>query len=283
MKKFYIIFGIIAGALLICGTALVGVGIAAGADTNIEIPHVLNIKYSGKKDVHREYIETEEFDTIKADINFGEIDIIEGDTYAVELISVNSKYDYEIKNGVLYITQKDEKTLFNFDFSLFGGLDDYYVKIYVPDTDKIINKIDIDANMGAVKINIPVKVDYIYVDADMGDVEINNASVCNMELDADMGNIIFNGITYDGGKITANADMGNVELTGYLGCDIEVDCNMGNAEVTTYYSSDCYKYDVDSDMGHAGINRIGGVDIDESYRIYVNCDMGNAELNFVNP
>lgn len=283
MKKFYLIFGIIAGAMLLCGTALAGIGIAAGADKKVEIPHVFNIDYSGVAEGQKEYIETEAFDSIKADVNIGKIDIVEGDAYAVEYETYNGNLECDVKNGVLYITQKKENTLFNLDLSWINGFDGYYVKITVPSEEQTFKKIDINADMGAVNINISGKADCIYVDADMGDIEISNISVCDMELDADMGNIIYRGSTYDSGKIIVNSDMGNVELTGYLACDVEVDCDMGNAEVTTYYNSDCYEFDVDCDMGHSEINKNGGKTCDERYKLYINCDLGNAELTFANP
>ena len=115
----------------------------------------------------------------------------------------------------------------------------------------------------------------------MGDVKIAGIQLERLNADLDMGDASFDGTATD--KIDIDSSMGDVTIEGYLECSLYINCDMGDATVTTYYNEDSYNVYADTDMGNEYFYREGGLKSEDRYTMDIQCDMGDIEINFVNP
>lgn len=275
MKKFYIIVGIIAGVLLIAGGALVGIGIASGADKAFKLFGKIDINIGEPQLVVQDYKELDEFDSIDVDVNLANVEITASgdDKYGIEYKVYSNNVKCEFKGNKLVFK---EKGTFGFDFGFFGNIkQDTYVKIYVPE--KELQSITLSADMGSVTVS-DVVCDYLSAECNMGSMTFNNITANDVELDADMGSVELTGTVT--GMIEADLDMGSAELTGYFDCDMDIDCGMGDIDIITYYDASSYDWYIDCDMGQYNINESGGEKTNSHNIIRADCDMGSAEITF---
>lgn len=274
MKKFYKIMGTIAIIFLVCGIIFTGIGFVMGGQnhtlkSNKWMTFVINPSVE-----KQDYTVLDEFDSIDLKINSGDVVIKEGEEFAIEY----ALYDgakYKVENETLSIEEADT----GFIHLGFGWKsENTYLTIYVPkDTKLNIKKLNVD--MGDITI-FDIDFENINISADMGDIDLKNIEVSNLDVDADMGDVNFEGVA--DGKINIEVDMGDVDLKGYLGCDIIVESDMGDVDIYTYYNSQYYKYDIDTDMGDKEINNNGGehMETDSNFEIKANSDMGDVMLTF---
>lgn len=277
MKKFYAVSGIIAGVLLLIGAALVGIGIACGAEREFRLFGKINMNFGAGEIIEQEYTRLEEFDSIYVDADYAQVEIISSDDnkYGIEYKIYSDDTKCDVEDGRLVFKEKRDR-FFNFNFFFFGGFnDETYIRIYVPE--EKLKSIEIFADMGSVTLD-DVACGYLSVDCDMGEAILNNITAQKVELDCDMGNAEITGIVTS--RLGADLDMGNAEITGWLDCDMDINCDMGNIDIVSYYNSSAYDLEINTDMGGHTINRDGGKEISSINRIDADCDMGNINITF---
>lgn len=273
MKKIYKIIGKFAIVLLICGIIFSGIGLVLGGQNHSLKSEKLKITINPQLK-KQEYKVIEEFNCIDLDIDMANVTIKTGEEFAIEY----SLYEYAkciVKDKTLIIEEKNSN-FFNVQFDFKNR--DTYLTIYIPENVKINIK-NIDNSMGNIKIS-DIKLGELNINADMGKIDIKNVEIESLYVSNSMGDVNFNGIAED--KIIIKCEMGNVNLKGYLKCNIDIESEMGNIDVCTYYNSQNYKCDIDTDMGDKDINYDGGekINIDRILEIYMKSEMGNIELTF---
>lgn len=203
--------------------------------------------------VEQEYKVVDEFNSIVIDISVGNVEIINGDEYALEYV-LGEDMSMNLNDDALIIQDKSFKSVFTSDLT---NLTDTYIKIYVPE-DGIVD-MGISVDVGNVSIK-GVEFGYVDIEADTGDVSIESDS--------------------NGGDVYIAADIGDVSIKGFLACDMEVEADIGKVNITSYYSSSSYSYNIDSDLGEEIISDEGGVELDDKYDIDVTSDIGNVKMVF---
>ena len=203
--------------------------------------------------VEQEYKVVDEFNSIVIDISVGNVEIINGDEYALEYV-LGEDMSMNLNDDALIIQDKSFKSVFTSDLT---NLTDTYIKIYVPE-DGIVD-MGISVDVGNVSIK-GVEFGYVDIEADTGDVSIEADS--------------------NGGDVYIAADIGDVSIKGFLACDMEVEADIGKVNITSYYSSSSYSYNIDSDLGEEIISDEGGVELDDKYDIDVTSDIGNVKMVF---
>lgn len=203
--------------------------------------------------VEQEYKVVDEFNSIVIDISVGNVEIINGDEYALEYV-LGEDMSMNLNGDALIIQDKSFKSVFTSDLT---NLTDTYIKIYVPE-DGIVD-MGISVDVGNVSIK-GVEFGYVDIEADTGDISIQADS--------------------NGGDVYIAADIGDVSIKGFLACDMEVEADIGKVNITSYYSSSSYSYNIDSDLGEEIISDEGGVELDDKYDIDVTSDIGNVKMVF---
>ncbi len=278
MSKFYKIFGIIAGALLVAGGILVAIGFGTGAARQTKLFNWIDINYGDTDTLNtQELMELDEFSSIYADVSMGDVTVIASDKYAVEYALYSKNVSCKVVNGVLKFSETGSKINgINLDLGFLNRHHkDSYVKIYVPK--ETLDNVTIDNDMGDITIN-GIKTKSFDVTANMGDIKLTDMESEKTDISADMGDITYEGKVTD--YIKATDSMGNITITGDLLCDITASCDMGDAEVATCYEPGGYQYDIDTDMGDKNINLNGGKKAEGQYKISVTSDMGDVTLTF---
>lgn len=205
--------------------------------------------------VEQEYMVVDEFNSIVIDISVGNVEIINGDEYALEYV-LGEDMSMNLNGDALIIQDKSIKSVFTSDLT---NPIDTYIKIYVPE-DGIID-MGISVDVGNVSIK-GVEFGYVDIEADTGDVSIEADS--------------------NGGDVYIAADIGDVSIKGFLACDMEVEADIGKVNITSYYSSSSYSCNIDSDLGKETISDEGGIELEGEYDIDVVADIGSVKIVFTN-
>lgn len=276
MKKIFAVLGIIIGAFVVIGGTLIGVGFAMGARNNINLFNGAVSFSLGRPEVVRmDKEKLDEFDSMYIDMDYGSVEIIPGDEYAVEYELYSDSIICEVENGRLTFKERRKNNfVMNFDFGLFGfGSRAGRLKVYVPN--KKLDSVEIYTDMGSVVIN-GVSCDKLTLECDMGNAECKNVTVGRMYVDSDMGGLDFTGAVTD--RIEADMDMGSISLEGWLDCDFDISADMGSVDIVTYYSADSYRYNFDIGMGGKEIRDNGGADSEKVHNMDIECDMGGISV-----
>ncbi len=275
MKKIFAVLGIVAGAFLVAGGILIGIGFAMGAKGSVRLLGFANINVGRGELISQEYMKLDEFDSIYVDMDYGDVQIIPAEEYGIEYRLFSDNVRCEVKNGGLIFEERARDGIFNFDFFGIGTHSDSYVKLYVPE--KKLSSVELYMDMGEADIK-GIDCRRLKIDCDMGSVECADVSAETVYFDLDMGSLDFEGTVT--GRTEADLDMGDLNMEGWLDCDISIDSDMGAVDLATYYSYNSYRCELDADMGSDSIHDNGGADSKEIHRMVINCDMGSIDVTF---
>ncbi|MCM1309197.1 MAG: DUF4097 domain-containing protein [Butyrivibrio sp.] len=271
MKKLYAVLGIVAGALAVLGGVFVAVGAAMGAKNDISLFRgFVNFSWGRGELVRSGYTKLDEFDSLYIDMDYGSVEIVRGDEYAVEYELYSDDLICEVENGRLTFKERRKNFLINIAwFDKKAGR----LKLYVPD--KKLDSAEIYTDMGSVNVS-GLSCGRLTLECDMGSVECTDVSTDRLYIDADMGDVAYTGTVTD--RIEADIDMGSVGFEGWLDCDFDVSADMGSVDIVTYYSVASYRYDLDVDMGKKEIRDNGGTDSEKVHIMEIECDMGDISI-----
>lgn len=202
---------------------------------------------------NQKYKVIDKFDTVYVEASVADVEIVVGEEYAIEYV-LGEDAEVEVKDNKLSIVDDSYKTILT---SALTDVDDTYVKIYVPEGEVI--DIEMAVDVGDIKIS-GIEFDSINIDTDTGDISIEGDS--------------------DGGEIYVAADIGDVTIKGFLACDIEIEADLGKVNITSYYSSDAYTCDIDTDLGDETVSEEGGADLEGNYNIDIVADIGDVNIKF---
>lgn len=277
MKKIFAILGIVIGAFIVVGGTLIGVGFAMGAKNNINLFNgIVSLDFGRPELVRMDYKNIEEFDSLYIDMDYGSVEIVKGDEYAVEYELYSDNIVCEVVGGKFTFKERRRNNfVMGFDFGWFGfrNKGSSYLKVYVPENR--LQNVEIYTDMGSVDIS-GMSCEKLTVECDMGAIECKNVNTGRLYIDADMGGVNFTGTVTD--KIDADVDMGSVSLAGWLDCDFDIDADMGSVDIVTYYSAASYRYNFDVGMGGKEIRDNGGTDSETVHYMDIDCDMGGISV-----
>lgn len=284
MKTFLMVCGIIVGAGLILsmiGIALGGVRGLAVIDSRVPW---IDLGSSGQQ--KEETLTSEKFSSIDVEADYGSLEFIASDRYAVEA-KYNSKYgapEVRVSNGILQI--KDNKKIqVGISLPFIGGERSYNgtdIKIYYP-KETIFDRVDIDNDVSELILR-DLKAKTIDVAADSGDVTIQNAETDNLILSADIGDIRGTGIKAAGTEVEVST--GEVYLEGTFAGKTTINCDIGDCTLTTTLPKEAYSLKTESDLGSCTIDgmEVGGAhevqNLQAANSIHAQCDTGEVNLNF---
>lgn len=246
-KKIYL--AVIYIITLICVT--IGV---LGNNFNIAPFNAMTFGSNGKK---VEY--TKKFDSVSnidIDLAVADIEIVKGTEYSVTYKGREKlNPSIEMEGSTIKISQDYKMTI-----TRLRDVDSKLI-VTVPDNDSSCNLV-LNANVGDISID-DVNLNKITADVDMGNFEVNNAVFKDGEFDVNMGNAEVNNCTFN--NINASVDMGNAEvkIKGSKEYNLNLSVDLGTIGVYgTNYSgsynnnaSTSNKISIDVDMGNISVIR----------------------------
>ncbi|MBQ8729701.1 MAG: DUF4097 family beta strand repeat protein [Lachnospiraceae bacterium] len=229
MGKFAKRCAIFIAIFMIIGIALVVAGACLGFES------IKKADYDGEYKLEKTQIE--KFDSINIDINVSEIEILEGDAFALEYNVNGGEITYENKDGVLKITQKTKKD--NFISRLFERENGGDIKIYIPKSaSKEMKEILITNDVGDVSIFTDFEGKRIDIETNVGEIKLEAAILANIKVETNVGDVKL--------KIDADDKLYSLDLVTDIGdiddgdmewsskdamYTIEIDTNVGDIKV----------------------------------------------------
>jgi hypothetical protein len=310
---------IAAAVMLAAGLLLAGMGYMAGGsfrpvyfdETGLHIAGFGKKSESAQSEKMDRFSENlNSFDSIEADLDRYEVDLIPSDKFAIEAEYNKDigKPEVKVENNTLTIKSRKNKFL-NVDIDLFGltfNRDYQSIKIYYPKDTKWKNlalqvgvsdldfdglnaeKLDLNidygklnlsnVNAGAVKVELDsgdctlknIQADDLNVNNDLGKTVIEGAKLKTFEMEADSGDVTITDITSDSSKL--NLDLGKLTAKGLFSKGLKVTNDSGdiNLQGTLLGTTD-----VTCDMGKVTISPGGSKD---QFNYELNTDMGSATI-----
>lgn len=215
----------------------------------------LGIKTPGHSQHFEETIDT--FEKISFDVDLSEIEIRTGNDYRISYkCTENLIPEYEVKNGILQVTQTSK----NSHFPKRNGNDNCTIIITIPQDASLLD---------------------ITGYCDLGDVELSNLTVDNISITCNLGEASLSNVSAT--TITCDCDLGSCEIDDCYFDNLTINNNLGSVEVNGNISLTDYTMKLSASMGGIEIN-------DKDYRssyeqkgdkdktITISCDMGSIEI-----
>ena len=159
-----------------------------------------------------------------------------------------------------------------------------YLDILVPNSYN--ENLKVNADLGDIRLE-NLELYQLNIQADLGNVKMDNIKANKMDIDCDLGNIIGNNIR---GNANVNADLGNIELD-YADFDYDLIAvsNLGSISITLPKNSN-FNLDAKSDLGtvktdfHVTTNevsktRLKGTIGNGGKDMKLNVDLGSIKVN----
>ncbi len=274
------------------GIALFAIGIGTilliiTGISGVSIPYLATVSY---QDTYSDVT------SIDMEITFGEVKIIEGDTFSIkgERVPENSLESYVDEDGTWVIRQNmDHMNLVDFmgldlsvgNFLHWKGARTSTITITVPH------------NFVADDISVEIKAGEVEAErilAETGSFHVSTGRLVIDELDIDeesdyrigAGSMLLNKVSVK--NITVDCGVGEVVIRGKVIGDNEVSCDIGSVEMYLEGEKDDYSYDISASIGNIDIDNNSYHGISERYinnddtdnSIALNCDIGNISIDF---
>lgn len=198
------------------------------------------------------------FEKIRADIEIMDICIMSGNDYMVEYECNQERLvpQYEVKNGVLIITQKAYKS--------------------------IVSSTDNKCRM-YVEIPVGIQLKGMYINSSVGDVTVENIMAKNIEVVTEVGNADINDSEFD--DIYVTTQVGNASINKCCFNNVEVECEVGDAKIIADEDMSGYDMLLTTDIGNITIN---GDDQKKDYEVIrgdkrqltLKTDVGNIDVTY---
>ena len=157
---------------------------------------------------------------------------------------------YSVKDGVLSVTQKQQKKHWNLGMVSNKSA---AMTITVPD-DVALKDVDITSNVGDVDIN-GIVTERFECELDVGDMTAKNAEL---------------------GESTIDADVGDVKIDKVKAKNLDVTADVGDIEAALVGESDAYDISFDCGVGEATLN---GENVKKNTQIHAADAEGKIELS----
>lgn len=200
------------------------------------------------------------FQSLDIDVDLGDVNIVEGNTYAVELVSwgLNYELDYSNQDGVLKIWNAAQNGI-----SLNASRVGCNVTVTVPEG-TTLERLDLDL--------------------DLGNADLDGITVKQADLNLELGNVSSYDMTVTE-RLSVKADLGDVNLSGDFRGAVDIEASLGSVELNFAGPISDYSYEMYISLGTAYVNgeKYSNEDVSGgrgSNTIQVNADLGDVEMNF---
>ena len=261
-------------------------------------------------DYVKEDKELEVFKNIELNVDFGDVEIVQGDKYRI-VSEYNKKIynlSYDVEDEKLVVTNKLIKKNKVFDFD--GGDDsDLKIKIYIP-KETCLDNLNLKVNSGNLMLE-DLKCKELYTSNDFGNINGKNIETDNFEGNLESGSLNLDTFTAENaiiknefgnvmGKsfITNGLDLdmesGKIDISGKLSGKNNINSEFGKINIKNDLPKDECGYDIHVDLGRCLINgnkSSNGKKSNYDHESYnetannmfkVNCSSGDVELDFNN-
>lgn len=257
--------------IILVGFLFVGLGYMTNQSFSFENLTKTNITKTNEYKIIKDIKDLEEFKSMNIEVGITNIEIIPSKKYKIELQYKENygKINYKVKNNSLIINQ--ESNIRNLNNKLNFNKDDLnFIKIYIP-SDKVFEKFSITSDIGNVDIrqmnltnldlscdvgNIKInncEINDSKISNDTGNIEINKSKLKNLEANSNLGNINSENINVKN-SLNAKNDLGNIDISGKVYGDIEVNCDLGNVDIEIDEKEKNYNYRLICDLGKIDLN-----------------------------
>lgn len=303
MNKFLKIMLSIAGIIAIVGLIFIIVGLSVGAKRG------LTWGRNGLEVINSEANKIEDFqlttyENIEMNIDLGDIEFVESDTFGIEIEYYGSEFmpEYEVNNGTLYINDKGSYSTFNsfFNIDLTFESRNNKIKIYMP-KNYDLNNVIIENNCGDININ-NININKLYIKSDLGDTKVENGEIKELELyvscgDARLDNILSEKIIIKNslGRIKGEGiecadtnlknSCGDIKISGELTGNIELNNDLGDSEIEIIGTQSDYNMDLETSLGDVEVsNQDKGSNFNNQIKalhsIKIRNSCGDIDVNF---
>lgn len=193
----------IAVALIAIGTIMAIIGLVCGGTFNV-VGGLNGFKIYESKDSVNEKSILDEFTDINLDIGSGDIEIVKGDKYAIEVTYNKEMEDlsFNVADNKLTVKSKQDRFIF---FNVGAITSESEVKIYVPSN---------------------VELNTLIVNNKSGSLSYNNINIKNSDINCDFGNVYIDGVS--GEKINIKAKSGKVDIANIKTKELFASVDFGN-------------------------------------------------------
>lgn len=296
---------VIAVALIVIGAIMAIIGLVCGGTFKV-VGGFNGFKIYDSADLVNEKSNLNEFTDINVDISSGDIEIVTGDEYGIEVTYNKEMEDisFDVVDNKLTVKSKKDKFMF---FNIGIITNETTVKVYVPSNVELntltvnnksgslsynninIKNSDINCDFGDVyidgvngeKINIQarsgqidianVKIKELFVFADFGDFSGQNIETVNFKGNLKSGSLSLNKFVANNAII--NSDFGEVYGNDIFTNGINVEAKSGNIDINGELKG---QNTLDSDFGDIKVK----TSVPKSeYRLNVDMDFGNSVID----
>lgn len=257
--------------IILIGFLFIGLGYMTNQSFSFESSNKLNITKTNEYKIVKDIKELEEFKSINIEVGITNIEIIPSEKYKIELQYKEDygKINYKVKNNSLIINQESKIRNLN-NKSNFNKDDLNFIKIYIPSDKSFekfsitsdignidirqmnLNNLDLSCDVGNIKIN-NCEINDSKISNDTGNIEINKSKFKNLEANLNLGNINSKNINVKN-LLNAKNDLGNIDISGKVYGDIEVNCDLGNVDIEIDEKEKNYNYRLICALGKIDIN-----------------------------
>lgn len=282
-KKVLMVCGLITLVGLILGT----IGFLLGGVSDLS---KLERKYSwidlgGSSNMVNRGYDLEAFSDIRIECSDGEVDLVEGDDYHLEMTydEANGTPQIDVMNGTLAISDWGRQWDRKIHFNIFGKESgEAKIKIYYPKGKKLKN-VDLDCDMGIVTVSDST-VDKLKINVSTGTVTLKNITAKTLDADVDMGSL--EGQELRTGSSELKLDTGSIDVDGTLKGRNRISCDMGEVNIKTSLPQSAYSIEADIDMGEVTIGNqtVSGNYVEKNNAVQnglsLSCDTGTINVDF---
>ena len=103
-------------------------------------------------------------------------------------------------------------------------------------------------------ITVPedVSLENLTIQADVGDIDINDLTVTDFDVSADVGDVDMDHVSMDQGKL--GLDVGDLDMDNCSFTDFSVSCDVGDVKITADSDLSKYAVELSCDMGSVTVN-----------------------------
>lgn len=211
--------------LIVVGVTMAIIGLLSGGRGSI-IWGKDGLEIYDRENIIKEYKELEKFNDVNIDVDFGDIEVIKSDKYAIE-VEYNKEVEdltYKVENEKLTVSSNRWGKM---SFSM-GFIDNNtLVKVYIPEN-VVLNNLDIQNKSGNLIVD-NVEVKNSNINCDFGNATINNITGDKINLTGKSGKVNSKNLKLE--ELVLYVDFGDVILENINTTTFESNLKSGELDI----------------------------------------------------
>ncbi|MEG0260048.1 MAG: DUF4097 family beta strand repeat-containing protein [Lysinibacillus sp.] len=238
----------IAGSMIVTGIVLAIIGFASGGKWSITLDRT-GFQVPDEGTLETKSYELDAFTSINIVNDYGDIEILQSDSYALEIKSIaTTDITYEVKDGTLTVKAKKlrEKPL------TIGVWQSEFpsIKVYIPKDAKLAN-IVLETSFGDVKMQ-QLNYEQLNLFADYGDIAFKNITAGQTEITQDFGDMALQQFSSD--SLVAKSEYGDIAIDGTLNGKTTITSNLGDVDLQLLNKYSDLGFELNTDLGDITLN-----------------------------